>query len=136
MNMARTMEKKRKVVEADRCELCGAVVGDARERARHLRSAHPQYARNVFARVAAPAVFLVGVGILSVLHAPPISYLVALAASYGVLFFGRVGSRKARAQAGARASIGVVRTLREGGVWFVLVIPVVALVVFLLSKLG
>jgi hypothetical protein len=134
--VARTMQKKRVMSDADRCELCGAVVGDARVRARHLRSAHPEYARNVGARIIAPLAFIVAVGVLSVFHAPPVAYLVAMGASYAFLFFGRVGSRKARAKAGARPSIGVKRTLREGGLRFVLLVPVLALVVFLLTKLG
>jgi hypothetical protein len=130
--MARTLERKGAV---DRCELCGARVGDARVRARHLRSAHPGYARNVVARIAAPFVFLAAVAVLSALHAPPVAYLVALGASYAALFFGRVGSRKARARAGASASFGVTRTLREGGLPFVLFVPVVVLIVFVLSRL-
>ena len=133
--MAKTMEPTR-LNTSNRCELCGARVGDARERARHLRSAHPGYARNVVARIAAPFLFLVAVAVLSALHAPPIAFLVALGASYAAVFFGRAGSRKARSKAGAAPSLGVKRTLREGGVWFVLLVPVVVLIVFILSRMG
>jgi hypothetical protein len=58
-----------------------------------------------------------------------------MGASYAALFFGRVGSRKARALEGITPSIGALRTLREGGLGFVLMIPIVALVVFALSRL-
>lgn len=129
--MARTI-----AVTTDRCELCGARVGGARERAHRLRSAHPGYARNVVARIAAPFVFLVAVLVLSALHAPPIAYLVAMGASYAAVFFGRVGSRSARSAAGASPVIGVTRMVREGGLGFVLLLPVAALIVFGLSRLG
>ena len=121
------------VQAADRCELCGAGVGDARARARHLRQAHPEYARNVIARLLAPFVFLAGVLILGALHAPPLAYLFALGLSYAFLFFGRVGSRRARARAGAAPAIGVRRMISEGGLRFALLLPVAALVVFVLS---
>ena len=135
--MAKTATAKTPKVQAtDRCELCGARVGDARERARHLRSAHPDYARNVFARIVAPLVFVATTLVLSAVHAPPAAYLVGLGASYAVVFFGRVGSRKARLKAGAVPTIGVQRMLREGGLRFVLFIPFVALIVFVLSRLS
>ncbi|HYZ91229.1 MAG TPA: hypothetical protein VFA34_02405 [Actinomycetota bacterium] len=129
--MAQTAER----LEADRCELCGARVGGARERARHLRSAHPGYARNVVARIAAPLVFVVAVVVLSALHAPPVAFLVALGTSYAAIFFGRIGSRRARTDAGADPTIGVKRTLREGGLRFVLFVPIVVLLVFVLSRM-
>jgi hypothetical protein len=132
--MAKTASQRPNVA-TDRCELCGASVGGARERAHHLRREHPSYARNVTARLAAPFVFLVLTAVMASLHAPTIAYLVSLAAAYALLFFGRLGSRKARAEAGAAPSIGVTRTLREGGAWIVLLVPVLALVVFLLSRL-
>ena len=120
----------------DRCELCGARVGGARERAHHLRSAHPGYARNVVARIAAPFVFLAAVVVLSAVHAPPVAFLAALGVSYAFLFFGRVGSRRARSDAGVRPTIGIRRMLREGGLRFALLIPVCVLVVFVLARLG
>lgn len=129
--MARTLER----TNVDRCELCGERVSGARERARHLRSSHAGYARNVVARIAAPFIFLAAVAVLSALHAPPIAFLVALGASYAAVFFGRVGSRKARSEAGATPSIGVKRTLREGGLRFVLFVPIVLLLVFVLSRM-
>ncbi len=128
--MAKTAAK---VQAADRCELCGAGVGDARERARHLRRAHPEYARNVYARLLAPFVFLAGVLILGALHAPPVAYLVAMGVSYAFLFFGRVGSRRARERAGAAPTIGIKRMFSEGGLRFALLLPVAALVVLALS---
>jgi hypothetical protein len=94
---------------------------------------HPEYARNVVARLAAPVVFLIAVAILSAVHAPPVAYIVALGASYAFLFFGRIGSRRARASAGALPSIGVRRMLREGGLRFVLFVPAVAAVVLVLA---
>ena len=124
-----------KVTAVDRCELCGAGVGGARERAHHLRSAHPDYARNIIARLAAPFVFLAAVVVLSALHAPPVAYLVAMGVSYAFLFFGRVGSRNARSRAGATPTVGVRRLAREGGLRFVLLLPVAVLVVFVLSRL-
>jgi hypothetical protein len=81
----------------------------------------------------APIVLVIAVVVLSAVHAPPVAYLVALGASYAFLFFGRVGSRRARASAGAVPSIGVRRTLREGGLWIVLLVPVAALVVLLIA---
>lgn len=122
-----------KVQAVDRCELCGARVGDARVRARHLRRAHPEYARNILERLAAPAVFLIAVAVLSALGAPPVAFLVALGASYALLFFGRVGSRRAREEAGVAPAIGVRRMLSEGGLRFVLFVPAVAAIVLVLS---
>ncbi len=133
--MARTMDHA-SAVTVDRGDLCGVRVGGARERAHHLRSAHPRYARHVVARIAAPFVFMAAVVVLSALHAPPVAFLVALGASYAFVFFGRVGSRRARSEAGVRPTIGVRRMLREGGLRFILLIPVCLLVVFLLSRLG
>jgi hypothetical protein len=131
--VAKTIEAKRSGI--DRCELCGVDVGGARERARHLRSAHPDYARNVFARIVAPLLFVAALAVLSILHAPPVAYLVAMGVSYAVLFFGRIGSRKARSKAGVRPSIGIGRMLREGGVRFVMLVPVALLIVLVLQRM-
>src|SRR5262245_7308296 len=125
-----------RTMQADgRCELCGARdEGTFRSRIAHLRKEHPAYARGLFLRLIAPGAFLVAVLALSAAHAPQWSYLVALVATFGLLFFGKVRSRVERRKAGTTATIGFKRLLREGGLGFILIIPAVALLIILLSR--
>ena len=118
-----------------RCELCGARDDGAfRSRIAHLRKEHPAYARGLILRLAAPGLFLVVMLALAAARAPQWGYLVALVACFGLLFFGKVRSRVERSRAGARPTIGFKRLLREGGLGFVLIIPVVAMLILLLSR--
>lgn len=119
----------------DRCELCGhRWEPGLAARMRHLRRSHPAYARGLLLRVAAPAVFLVTVLALAVTKAPPWAYLVGLGTSYALLFFGRIRSRTERSRAGASPALPVKRLLREGGLPFILLIPIVAAIVYLLGR--
>src|SRR5437867_5787526 len=100
-----------RTMQADgRCELCGARdEGSFRSRIAHLRTEHPAYARGLLFRLVAPGTFLVAVLALSVAHAPQWTYLIALIATFGLLFFGKVRSRVERSRAGARPTIGFKR---------------------------
>lgn len=118
----------------DRCDLCGAQADTPRERIAHLRAKHPAYARGLLLRLVSPAMFLVGVLILAAAKAPEWTYLVVLAVSFGMLFFGKVRSRSERSRAGARPTLEVKRLLREGGLPFLLIIPTVALLIVFLSR--
>jgi len=118
-----------------RCELCGARdEGSFRSRIAHLRSEHPSYARGLFLRLIAPVLFLVLVLGLAAGHAPQWAYLVALVATFGLLFFGKVRSRVERSRAGTTPTIGIKRLAREGGLGFILLIPAVAVLILLLSR--
>lgn len=119
----------------DRCELCGhRFEAGFAARMRHLRGSHPAYARGLLLRLAAPLAMIAGVLVLAVAHAPQWAYFVALGGSYALLFFGRVRSRLERTRAGATPSLSLRRILREGGLAFVLFIPVVAALVYLLGR--
>lgn len=118
-----------------RCELCGARdEGTFRSRVAHLRTEHPAYARGLLFRLVAPAIFVVAVLVLAATGAPQWVYLVALAVSFGLLFFGKVRSRVERSRSGTSPTIGARRLLREGGLPFLLIIPVVMLLLLLLSR--
>jgi hypothetical protein len=115
--------------EADRCELCGyRSDGTARDRMRHLKEAHPAYARGVFFRVAAPGVYLAEVFLMAVLRAPQWVYFVALGSSLALLVLGKLTSRAARRESGAE-KFGVVRLVREGGMPFLLLLPAIMLLI-------
>jgi hypothetical protein len=119
----------------DRCELCGASTdGTFRDRVGHLKRSHPAYARGLLFRVVAPAVFLVEIGLMALAHAPQWVYLVALFSSFGLLFFGKQRSRLERARAGARPTLGLKRLIREGGLPFLLVLPIIALLIALVGR--
>jgi hypothetical protein len=119
----------------DRCELCGVRIETAaRGRIRHLRRAHPAYARSVLLRVAAPGVFLIEVLILAALQAPTWTFVVALVCSLGVLLFGKLRSRAERERAGVRATLPFGRLLREGGLGILLLVPIVAIIVAALGR--
>jgi hypothetical protein len=125
----------RTMQEAGRCELCGAPdEGTFRSRIAHMREQHPAYARGVLFRVIAPFVFLASVLILAAAKAPTWGYIVVLGLSFGLTFFGRVRSRSERTRAGTTPTIGVKRLLREGGLGFILIVPVVAVLIVLLSR--
>jgi hypothetical protein len=129
------MTAKASSATADRCDLCGYLFeGSFADRMRHLRRTHPAYTRGVLLRVSAPFVFLVLVAALAALHAPTNAYIVALVATYALLFFGKQASRSQRKQAGLRATPPVKKTLREGGLSFVLLIPILAVLLLFLSK--
>ncbi len=118
-----------------RCELCGARdEGTFRSRVAHLRNEHPAYARGLFLRVIAPVVFLAVILLLAALKAPAWGYVVGLGLSFGVLFLGKVRSRRERAAAGATPKMALKRLLLEGGMRFLIVIPAVAVLILLLSK--
>ena len=117
-----------------RCELCGARADTARERITHLRAEHPAYARGLLLRLVAPGILFLGVIILASLKAPSWAYVVVLALSFGSLFFGKVRSRVERSRAGARPTMGVKRLVREGGLPFLLIIPIVVGLILLLSR--
>lgn len=118
-----------------RCELCGARdEGTFRSRIAHLKAKHPAYARGLIFRLVAPGIFLVWVLLLAALKAPQWAYIVALAVSFGLLFFGKQRSRLERSRAGASPTIGAKRLLREGGLGFILIVPVVAMLIILLSR--
>lgn len=124
-----------KPMTTDRCDICGyRFDGTFADRREHLRRSHPRYARALLLRLSAPFVFLVGVLVCSALGAPQNAYLVALALSFGALFFGKQLSRLERRRAGARATLPVGRLLREGGVQFLLLIPLLGLLVYFLGK--
>ena len=117
------------------CELCGrSFDASVRGRFAHLRAEHPAYARGLLLRLAAPVVFIVSMWVLSVAHAPGIAYVAALIASWGLLFMGKVRSRAERVASGARSTVPIARLLREGGIAFVLVVPIVAGVILLVSR--
>jgi hypothetical protein len=120
---------------ANTCELCGyRSEGTFRDRMRHLKKEHPAYARGVLLRIVAPGLFLVEVLILAAVHAPPWVYIVALFTSFGLLFMGKVRARAERQKAGARPTMEFRRLLREGGLGFLLIVPVIALLIAMLSR--
>ncbi|MCA1834153.1 MAG: hypothetical protein ABR548_14760 [Actinomycetota bacterium] len=119
----------------DRCELCGVTTdGSFRDRTRHLRGSHPMYARGLLFRLAAPGLFLVEILLMALVHAPSWVYMVALFSSFIVLFAGKQWSRAERRKAGARPTIGFKRLVREGGLPFLLVLPMIALLIALLGR--
>ena len=119
----------------DRCELCGTrIAASSRDRVRHLRAAHPVYARGVLLRVAAPGLFLLEVLILGALRAPSWTFVVALVCSLGVLLFGKLRSRSERERAGVRPTLPFGRLLREGGLGIMLLVPIVAIIVAALGR--
>ena len=118
-----------------RCELCGARdEGTFRSRVAHLRKEHPAYARGLFLRVIAPVVFLAVILVLAALKSPAWGYVVGLGLSFGVLFLGKVRSRRERAAAGATPKMALKRLLLEGGMRFIIVIPAVAVLIIMLSR--
>lgn len=118
-----------------RCELCGVrEEGTFRSRISHLKKEHPTYARGLLFRVVSPIVFLTSVLALSAVHAPTWAFLGAFGLSFALMFFGKSRSRVERSRAGAQPTIGMKRLLREGGLSFMLVIPVIALLILLLSR--
>lgn len=122
-------------MEADSCELCGYQSdGTFRDRIRHLRRSHPAYARGLLFRLAAPAVFVVELGAMALAHAPEWVYLVALFSSFGLLFFGKQRSRAERSKAGLKPTIGFKRLVRDGGLAFLLVLPVIALLIAVVGR--
>lgn len=121
--------------EPDQCELCGyRSDGTFRDRVTHLRGSHPAYARGLLLRVASPLLFLVELGILAALKAPQWAYLVALFSSFGLLFFGKQRSRSERHKAGARPTLPIKRLVREGGLGFLLILPVIAILIVALGR--
>ena len=118
-----------------RCELCGARdEGTFRSRVAHLRQEHPAYARGLLLRVIAPAVFLAVILGLGALKAPAWTYIVGLALGFGVLFLGKTRTRRARVDAGAAPKMPLKQVVLEGGMRFILVIPAIAILLFLLSR--
>lgn len=118
-----------------RCELCGARdEGTFRSRVAHLRREHPAYARGLFLRVIAPVVFIAALLILGALKAPAWAYVLGLGLGFGVLFLGKVRSKRERTAAGARPKMALKRVLLEGGMRFLIVIPAVAVLIILLSR--
>jgi hypothetical protein len=123
------------VQKADRCDLCGyRSTGTFADRIGHLRTEHPAYARGLLLRLAAPFAFLVTLLGLAALRAPQWAYLVAMAASVGVLVAGWRASRTARATAGARPGVPISRLMREGGLRIALLVPALALIVVVASR--
>jgi hypothetical protein len=121
--------------DAERCELCGyRSDGTFRDRMRHLKSEHPAYARGLLFRVAAPGLFLIVVLILAAVHAPAWTFLGAMVASFILLFFGKQRSRGERRHAGASPTLPLKRLMKEGGLGFILIIPVIALLILMLSR--
>lgn len=120
---------------AERCELCGHgwERGSMKERMAHFRGRHPAYARGLMLRLAAPGAFLVALGVLAASRAPQWAYLVAMVATYGLLFMGRVRSRLERKRAGTSPALPLRRLVKEGGLGFLLIAPVVALLMLLAS---
>src|SRR5438445_3332695 len=91
------VKKTRAVTAIDRCDRCGvASTGTFRGDFRHLRSQHSRYARGLLLRLCAPVVFLVGVGVLGLLHAPQWSYFVALGAAGVLAVVGTIDARRCR----------------------------------------
>lgn len=120
--------------QTERCELCGhRSDGSARDRLRHLKESHPAYARGLFFRVAAPAVFLAEIFLIGVLEAPQWVYLVALFSSFALLVLGKLTARAQRKNAGAEV-FGIRRLVREGGMPFLLLLPAIVMLIALLSR--
>ena len=121
--------------ETNRCDLCGyRSEGGFLDRARHLKNEHPAYAKGLLFRIAAPGIFLIEVLIMAAIHAPAWAFLVALFSSFGLLFFGKQRSRAERRQAGVRPTLSLKRLVQEGGLGFMLIAPVIALMLVALSK--
>lgn len=119
----------------DRCELCGyASTGSFRDRIGHLKGSHPAYARGLLFRAVAPFFFILVVFALALLKAPQWAYMVAFFSSYGLLFFGKQMSRAERRRAGAAPSLGLRRLVKEGGLPFLLILPVVVMLIVLASR--
>lgn len=120
-----------------RCELCGANdEGTFRSRVAHLRQAHPTYARGLLLRMIAPVVFIAVILILGALKAPAWTYVAGLALGLGVLFLGKTRSRRARVAAGATPKMGLKQVVLEGGMRFILVIPAIAILLYLVNRSG
>ncbi len=133
----RSRASRTSAAKADRCELCAFHLppeATFRDRFRHLRVKHRSYARGVMWRLAAPGLFLAEVVIMAAIHAPQWAFLVALFSSFGLLFFGKQRSRAERRKAGARPTLPLRRLVREGGLGFLLIVPVVAIAMVLLSR--
>ena len=62
------------VNETNRCDLCGyRSEGRFLDRVRHLKSEHPQYAKGLLFRVAAPGIFLIEVLVMAAVRSSPAS---------------------------------------------------------------
>jgi hypothetical protein len=121
--------------EANRCELCGyASTGSFRDRIGHLKGRHPAYARGLLFRTVAPFLFLVEVLAAAAIKAPQWAFLVALFSSFGLLFYGKQLSRTERRRAGTTPTIGLRRLIKEGGLPFVLIAPVLVMLLLLAAR--
>jgi len=121
--------------ETNRCDLCGyRSEGGFLDRARHLKNEHPAYAKGLLFRVAAPGIFLIEVVVMAAIHAPEWAFIVALFSSFGLLFFGKQRSRAERRAAGTRPTMPLTRLVREGGLGFMLIVPVIALLIVVMSR--
>ena len=121
--------------ETNRCDLCGyRSEGGFLDRARHLKKEHPQYAKGLLFRIAAPGIFLIEVVVMAAIHAPEWAFIVALFSSFGLLFFGKQRSRAERRAAGTRPTMPLKRLVREGGLGFMLIVPVIALLIVVMSR--
>lgn len=124
----------RRQAAAERCELCGAGTSDSvRDRFGHLRTEHPAYTWGLVLRMAAPLAFLAIVVALQALQAPTSTLLVAIGASAGLAIAGVAISRSARMESGAPAGAPLGRLLREGGLRFVILAGILALMLVLAS---
>ncbi|MGZ4204264.1 MAG: hypothetical protein ACXVES_03085 [Actinomycetota bacterium] len=123
------------MTDENRCDLCGyRSEGGFLDRARHLKSEHPAYTRGLLFRLAAPGIFLVEVLAMAAVHAPGWAFLVALFSSFALLFFGKQRTRGERRAAGTRPTMPLKRLIREGGLGFILIVPVIALIIAVLGR--
>jgi len=123
------------VNETNRCDLCGyRSEGRFLDRVRHLKSEHPQYAKGLLFRVAAPGIFLIEVLVMAAVHAPQWAFIVAIFSSFAFLFFGKQRSRAERRAAGTTPTMPLKRLVREGGLGFLLIVPVIALLIVVISR--
>ena len=121
--------------DMNRCELCGhRSDGGFRDRMSHLKQSHPAYARSLILRMAAPGIFLIEILVMAAFHAPQWVFIVALFSSFGVLFVGKQGSRAERRRAGTTPTLPIKRLVREGGLGFLLIVPVIALLIAMLGR--
>ena len=121
--------------EPDSCELCGyRSTGTFRDRIGHLKGSHPAYARGLLFRTVAPMLFLLEVLAAAAIKAPQWAFLVALFSSFGLLFYGKQLSRTERRRAGTAPTIGIRRLIKEGGLPFILILPVVVMLIMLASR--
>ena len=121
--------------DTNRCELCGyRSDGGFRDRMSHLKGSHPAYARALLFRVAAPGIFLLEIIAMAAAHAPQWVYIVALISSFGMLFFGKQRSRLEHKRSGARPTLPFKRLIQEGGLGFLLIVPVIALLIAVLGR--